>query len=275
MTDKLRHVSDEELARYMRPRIDALLRNVVPARHDQAHAPCADGTGSKRTEGKDGSDAAHARGGHHHRPELSDDELEYLRSVTDRPLLTITQRRDALALSSDAANRIKRKLVELGLVEQVRINLGTRVGGTVTYLELTAEGWQLLGKKPAWERPRNTSAEHFWWQRQIASFYQSHGWQVAIEMNLNGKRADVGARKGQESIAIEVELTPGNAVRNVIEDLSVGFSCVVLAAKNERVRKAIETRLTATLDEEQRSKVKLTLLSGMPFVEEVVNGTRA
>ncbi len=192
--------------------------------------------------------------------------------VMEKPNLTIVGRRDFLGWSTDKANKTKRALLQKELISEFSINLGTRTGGTVKLLELTDAGFAILDKTPRKKRPGKCSAEHWFYQRELADLYRSRGYCVRIEHNLNGARADLGVEKDGKLIAIEVAISPANEVRNVQKDLAAGFSKVLIACKTTAVKKAVLARLNESAI--SHKNVKLMLLSEFPFPEDLLKPNR-
>ena len=180
-------------------------------------------------------------------------------------MLSVTQRRDILGLSTYTNDRIKKALLAKGLVEELSINLGRNTQGIAKFLELTEFGYRALKRKCPTMRPLNTSPEHWWWQRRIEHFYRDQGYEAEIEMALNGKRADVGLIKDGVKIAVEVGMTAKNEVVNVRRDLGAGFERVLVACRNAQVLCAVKQNLDV-LTENERKRVKLILLSDFSFV---------
>lgn len=255
-------VTDAEIETFMRPRIEEMMRDVVPrvVVREGKHGD-TDGRGSQ-TAGK--------------MPEcgqtedLTSVEREYAESILECPNLTVTRRAAHLALSPYMNNKIMKALISKGMIEQVTLSLGYESRGVVKFLELMEKGYKALGKKPPPERAFRCSAEHYWWQKNIAAYYRSKGFETEIEMSLNSKRCDVGFVKDGLKIAVEVGLTPKNEVLNVQRDLEVGFHRVLVACKNTNVKRVVEQRLGDVLTDEHRARVKVILLSEFSFVKEIV-----
>lgn len=263
------HLSDDALKGLMRPRLEELHAKTVPLeterpertreRKEQRSSakPKSDEPLKAKTEdtSKRDKDAA-----------LSEEMRDFLQSVLDHPDLTTTQRRDHLGLSTYKNDRIKKAVLEQGLAEEIAINLGHATRGNVKFLELTARGYEALGKESPASRPGNCSPEHWWYQRAIARWYDAQGITAKIEHCLNGKRADVAVMRRGKVTAIEVAITPKNEVVNVRKDLEAGFDAVLVACKNAKVKAAVEERLWPALDDAQRRKVKVTMLSRGQFL---------
>ena len=286
-------VTDAELRERMSRSIALLEADVVPwSSRSDANAPQTDSSYGAREDDKDRKSpsstlmdsglpqapAANAGGlGDAHgaataAASVTEEEQCFLASIDKHPLLTATGRRDYLGLSSDAANSLRKILVERGFVETIRINLGTARGGLVTFHELTPAGWAILGKRQPWVRPENCSAEHFWWQRQIRDGLVATGRRAELEYSLHGKRADVGLLEADRVTAIEVGLTNASGeATNAVRDLQAGFNAVVIAARTARLRSAIQKRLVAALPENKRVSVKLTTLPELRVVKDLLS----
>ncbi len=89
-------------------------------------------------------------------------------------------------------------------------------------------------------------------------------------MTRGGARADVGLIKDGKITALEFGFTANHEIANVKRDLAAGFDHVIVAAKNARVRKAIEARLWPVLGEKERTLVTVMELSEFAFVKELV-----
>ena len=86
---------------------------------------------------------------------------------------------------------------------------------------------------------------------------------------MNGIRADVAFKKDASWIAIEVGLSPKNEPVNARQDLDAGFSQILLALKDAKVRAAVEKRISEFLPEEMQKRVRMILLSDFSFVREM------
>jgi len=266
-----KHVSNEEIAAKMKEPLRLLLRQTVkreptkPA--NQKHEPQ-----KKKKQKKQGqSQKPEKTNAADEKQTLSEDEHAYLNSVFENVLLTTTMRRNALGLSSDKANTVKKRLIENELVEQIAPNLGPRVGGTVKLIMLTAHGYEAIGKEPRNIRPKIVGPEHWFWQLQIAKFYREKGHPAKIEKWLNGKHADIGVIIKKREIAIEVAMRPYNEIRNIKAALNSGFDRVVVACRDSRVKHAIEERMGAALTGEETRRCKIMLLTDFSFVETLIH----
>lgn len=253
-------VSDEEIAFLMKPHIEKLKGFTIRYRRLKGAEQEENNKTTKKTEEKKQQNKEEG---------LSQEDREYSESIVEKPNLSITQRRDFLGLSTYRNDQRKKALIEKGLVEEFSLNLGFQTRGNVKLLELTEKGYQALGKKAPGKRKFPCSAEHWWWQRNIHAFYRKQGFEAEIEKEMNGIRADVAFQKGEGWIAVEVGLSPKNEPVNARQDLEAGFSQVLLALKDSKVKVAVEKRVSEFLPEEMLKRVKLILLSDFSFVREM------
>ena len=266
---KPRHIVDAELQRMMKEPLSRLCEGVVPAKKKTTGVKSSPkkNAGKSKTNGKSDTRGAAT-------PELSDDQYAYLQSIVDNPNRSVTQLKNDIGFSTDKANSVKKSLIDVGMIETFTVNLGVTAGGLIKLLEITDTGYQVLGTKPTLTRKGRVSAEHYWWQFQLHSHFHSLGYETEIEKCLDGKFADIGLLKDGRWIAYEIAQSPLNEVRNVQEDLAVGFSFVVVACKNVAVRKSVSQQLQSHLTAEQLVKTRVMLCSELSFVKELFGSNK-
>lgn len=189
---------------------------------------------------------------------LSVQAEEYLRDILDDPDVPVTSRGDRLGYTSHMTNKIKNELIGKGLVRQYEVNLG-RVN---KLLEITEAGCAYLKIEMPKQQGKG-SAEHRYWQRRLLShFHNSMGLKAKIEEHRKEKFVDVAVIEGDgKFLAVEVALTPKNEMRNIKEDLAVGFNKVLVACRNKKVKEEVERRIEKSLDDEERGKAETCLLT--------------
>ena len=84
---------------------------------------------------------------------------------------------------------------------------------------------------------------HEFWKRYYARIFREHGYVVELEASRKHGRIDVLARKGSESVAIEVETGKSDVVRNVKNCLSSDFNKVIVVATDEAALEKVERQL--------------------------------
>jgi hypothetical protein len=214
---------------------------------------------------------------------------EFLLSIALKPKLNLNERAIELTFgkSKDTLEKIKARMLELGLVRQVEVKRRLR-GAPGIYLELTGEGKNRLIKKGL-VRPDATFSEgkggliHSTYQSVIKEFVESsaNGLYSVIEANENrGYSCDVGVyRKDTKEKAAAYEVSvmsfldkeADNAARNVAQGWpEVVLVCAgtvmkdgVLKEDEEATRKKVELaekRFVQKLDPEVLKRVRITTI---------------
>ncbi|MDK2465047.1 MAG: hypothetical protein QI223_09785, partial [Candidatus Korarchaeota archaeon] len=138
-------------------------------------------------------------------PRIGTSELSMLIDIAQYPIAPVTQRYKRLGWSAHTGTKIKRSLLEKGLVEEERVKTPE---GLVALLRLTRAGRDLLKSRGVQARalPKNASLEHEYWKHRIAEDYRRRGYQVEEEVHIGGGRSvDLVATGKGERIAIEIE----------------------------------------------------------------------
>ena len=208
-------------------------------------------------------------------PKLNSEMVDYLQSILDKPNLSVTARGTKLfGWSSNKMTKLKKILMEMGLLHTFTVDLGREFGGRVMLIRLTDSGYQALKRKPPEGQfgiHLRESLEHLWWKEQIKKDYEARGYKAEIEKELNGKQADIGVTKGGEIVAVEVELAPKTAVSNLKRNLEAGFSRTLIACKNYRVKQEVERKVKSFAEENNipASRYRILLLSEFPFIKKL------
>lgn len=181
---------------------------------------------------------------------VSKELLDYLEEVAKAPFVNTTARDSALGLSASAGNRIRRELVDRGLVTKVAINPGGR-GKRFQLLELTRQGAQLLESLGVRVRVGDGRGglEHRFWVHTISEWLTSEGAVCSIEDGSRGARVDLTVETTDAGIvAVEVEVSQGHELANIEKDIHAGFGDVVSLVKApgrvKTVRAAVESSKT-------------------------------
>lgn len=268
-----KRTTDGDVKQHMAPVLAELMRDTELGQVPQSGGPGQSTSGQRRgkqsrpTE-QDRSEARPQRDSRQETAALTDQQREFLRSIVDRPLLTMTQRAEYLGLSAHRCNEVKKELARSGLIEEVAVNLGRQTGGICKFLELTATGATAIGAKHE-PRPANCSAEHAWWQRMICRWNLHQDIDARTEWPLGNARADVGVQRNGTLIAIEVAMTAQHEAANVKRDLAAGFARIYVACANARVKRAVEERLAGSVTADERARTQVMLLSDFSFVKEL------
>ena len=264
-------VSNAEIDILMKPHLEQWLGKVVPRKpiqDDPEEKPEYRKPADKRESQKADSFGKKADN------EVSEEQRGYLKNILELPYLSVVARAEVLGLSSYKNNEIKKELLKNELATEFTMNLGSQLGGLIKMLRLTEKGFKVLGKIHPQPRKHQCSDEHFIFQEILQKFYKGKGYEAVIEGELCGKHVDVLISKRGKTLAIEVQLTPETALFNIKDNLEAGFSKVIMGCRNARVLKAIESKVEIALTKEQKSKVKLLLLSEFTAVKEMIQKTR-
>lgn len=168
---------------------------------------------------------------------LDEDALDFLQDVIEHQDDGVRMRYERLRLSVDKGTRLKSHLVENGVLEEQDVKVGR------TYkvlLRVTPEARAKLGLRKTLGRG---SLAHEYWKRFYAALLKEDGYHVELEAPRKSGRVDVLARRGTESIAVEVETGKSDVVWNVKQDLLSRFTKVLVVATDERALDKVERQL--------------------------------
>lgn len=189
---------------------------------------------------------------------LSAEAEVFLKDILEESDVPITTRGGRLGYTSHMTNKVKNELIRRGLVTEYQVSLG-RIN---KFLEITPAGYTYL-KVQAPKHKGKGSPEHRYWQRRILHHYQNNlGLKAKIEGQRGEKLVDVAVMEEDGTLlAVEIALTAKNELRNIKEDLAVGFHKVLIACKNKRVREEVEKKVAESLNDEDKRKVAICLLT--------------
>ena len=169
---------------------------------------------------------------------LEDKEFVFLEDVLEHRQDGVDKRYRRLGWSGDKGNKVKNKLLDDGILEAEEVKLGrTRK----VLLRVTSTAKQELGVGPG--NMGKESIAHEFWKRFYAAKFRELGYEVKLEAPRRGGRVDVLARKGSESVAIEVETGKSDVVGNVKKCLLSGSYRVLVVATDETARNRVEKEL--------------------------------
>jgi hypothetical protein len=280
---KKKDVTDSEIEQAMKPVLADLSRHLVKreiVKEEEPEQPKQKkkkpGRRGSRKSGQRRGNASGSQGDSEQKA-ISDDERGYMESIIDEPNLSVTARAKRLGLSADKSTKLRNGLIAKALVHEFSVDLGMEFGGRVKMLRLTDDGYKALGETPPKPLPKSQgSLEHIWWQVHIANDYAERGYRANIERQINGKAADVGVSNGKEIVAVEVELSPKNVVYNLKADIDAGFSRVIVACKNQRIKNESERQIKSFIETNPsyEGKYKVVLLKEFPFVRKLFKEIR-
>jgi Holliday junction resolvase-like predicted endonuclease len=185
---------------------------------------------------------------------LKDEEVRFLKDIIEYPFMGVAKRYKTLLLSVRKGTKLKESMLAKGIIDIEEINTGK---ASLSLLKPTEAGI-ILARKHGIEQKKldyRASLEHEYWRHKAAGFCKALGYHVEYEVPVNGK-ADIIARKGDISIAIEVETGKNNlsdAIENIKKNLKKDFMKVILISSDnaflERVRLKMKSE---NLDSDKR-----------------------
>ena len=142
-----------------------------------------------------------------------------------------------LSLSVDKGNRLKRQLIEEGVLEEQEVKVER------TYKLLLRVTHGARAKFGLRRNLGRGSIAHEYWKRFYAAMLKDDGYHVELEAPRKEGRVDVLATKGAESIAVEIETGKSDVVWNVTQNLLSRFKSVLVVATSENALDKVERQL--------------------------------
>ncbi len=150
-------------------------------------------------------------------------ERSLLVDIARHPLSVVTERYRRLGWNVYSGTRMKKELLEKGVVEQERVSVPN---GSVTLLKVSDKGREVLRAEGLEVKalPKNASLEHEYWKELVAKRYLAKGYKVEKEVPIgDGKAIDLVASKDSKRIAIEVETGKSDIRGNVRKCKEAGY----------------------------------------------------
>ena len=120
-------------------------------------------------------------------------ECMFLIDVAKNPLSTVVERYKRLGMNPKTGNRWKDSLISRDVIVPKRI---ITKSGWIVLFEITEKGRIVLQDNGYNLRVGSEGIEHKFWKGKIAEHYKRHGYDVAIEEEMNGS-ADIAIKKGK------------------------------------------------------------------------------
>ncbi len=188
------------------------------------------------------------------RSSLSSDELIFLADVVNHFEVSFTARTKGLNMTNYMSNRIKKSLLEKGLIREESIKLKSGRGKPELFLELTAEGFNVLGVKA--RQQGKGGLFHRLAQELISNYYRKRDWAVEKEKLIEGRLIDVlVVSLDNKVIPIEVETGQSNYLKTVEFNLAVFGIVMVVTPADEKTKEIIERNILRNLEENNRRRV--------------------
>jgi len=165
--------------------------------------------------------------------QITTQERSLLLDIAKHPLSMVTERYSRLGCNVYAGTRVKKKLLQKGVIEQEKVSIPN---GSVTLLKAIEKGKELLASQgvKVGTLPKNASLEHEYWGRMVAERYRRKGYTVEEEVPIgDGKAVDLVATKDSKRIAIEIETGRSDVEGNKVKCKKAGFEEIVTVYTKE------------------------------------------
>lgn len=166
---------------------------------------------------------------------LSKDASDYIVDIVQNPFDSVTTRDRRLSLGTTKGARIRKALLDRGLIERHRVKQGGR-GRPIHIHSPTSSGrdyLKLIGIALPTGLGRG-GPEHQLWVATIQKFATGMGLKSRIEDEVSGARIDLVIEITPDVlIAVEIEMRE-NALSNIQSDLAAGFSKIAVLLNEEK-----------------------------------------
>ena len=185
--------------------------------------------------------------------EIDEEEKIVLIDILRYPFSSVVKRYQRLNCNRRKGNALKVNLVNKGYIEPREMKL---LKGRMMLFELTRKAKQYLESLGYLVPQHRNGIEHRFWKWRIARYYRNKGYSVFVEKRINGG-VDVAVKKGNISIAIEIETGTSDFMNNILRDLKAGYNLVISVATSEFVANKIRERLKQKKQDRIR-RIKVT-----------------
>jgi len=159
-------------------------------------------------------------------------EIKLLEHTFAEPFLNTTERYKALSMSPLKGNKTTQALLDNNLVTKVTLKTRKGRGGVSTFLELTKQGLEKLGR-PKHPYTGKGSLKHNYFAHKVAEKHRAAGHEVRQEY-LN---CDVAVKNGNDLNAIEICIHDSNIIENITRNQENGFIKTILVFENQQAMK--------------------------------------
>lgn len=186
--------------------------------------------------------------------------IQFLTNIRDYPFIDSTARAKMLGINStNKANRIWKELEGKGYIKKVSFSKGYKKG-RITLYEITKDGLDFAKMKP-FKIPGKGGLEHKYWQDLIKKYFENLGYYAKIEKLYGPKNVDVGIEKDGLIMAVEIELTNSNLIKNVQQDLDNGVQHLIIAVRSTKSKNSYNELLKSRIADKKLERVSFQLLS--------------
>lgn len=191
--------------------------------------------------------------------DISPEEGYLLEFISQNPRMFVTNIYRALQFSGYKGDRLKRSLIEKGLIIQEETRKGSK-GRLAKILVLTDRGISVLKKLSP---PGKGGDLHKHLQMMLKEQAELYGWKARIEERIprSLESVDVGLRKEDIRVAIEISASSraDQELQNIRKCLEAGYDYVISVCDDEKSLSLIkkEARKSFTLRERERVRFYL------------------
>jgi len=193
--------------------------------------------------------------------DLSADELAFLEFLSQHPGMFVTRVYKALQLSGYKGDRLKKELIEKGLVSQEETREG-RKGRLAKVLTVTDKAASILRNSP----PSGKGGDfHKQLQSMIKEQAELYGWKAKIEERIRKslESVDVGLQKDDVRVAVEISSTSGplQEIGNIRKCLEAGYDYVLSVCPDEESLSLLKREARKRFILKERERVRFSLPS--------------
>jgi len=193
--------------------------------------------------------------------ELSADEMTFLEFVSLHPGMFVTATYKALGLSGYKGDKLKKGLIEKGLLTQEETREG-RKGRLAKVLGVTVKGASVLRTSPG---PGKGGDIHKQIQFMVKEQAELYGWKARVEERIRGslETVDVGLCKDDVRVAVEISSTTGpeQEIENIRKCLSTGYDYVLSVCPDAQHLSLLKREVRKRLVANERDRVRFFLPS--------------
>jgi len=151
-----------------------------------------------------------------------------LKNACEQPFLTTVERYKQLGFSASKGNKALNALEEKRLVQKIQVKTKKGRGNISSFLELTQDGLNALGKKTQSYKGKG-GLKHCYYAKRITEFYQRKGCDAKQE-HLD---TDVAVKTPEGLLAVEVCIHTLNIEENIKRNLDNGFKKIALVFESK------------------------------------------
>jgi hypothetical protein len=227
-----KNVTDKEVDEIMAPRIEELMKKVIPADYIKIK-PMQEQMANEKLDFK---------------------YLRWLFDIENQRFININKRREKLGLSTNAVNEIREHLQDKGYIITHRVALKQGRGRPFEFDDLTESFYERFDTEKNRRGQGRGSFVHQLYAHIVKEFYSMKGLPIKVEVLAgNGHLIDLVV---SNNTAIEVELGSSSFLDNVKKILRSGFEEIIVVHPVEKgVSEFIREKILRGIDKEDEGKI--------------------